>query len=855
MAALKTIHWVSASHWDREWHKTFEGFRCQLVEMVDRAIECVEKVPGYGWFLLDGQSIILRDYLEARPEMRETIERLLRSEKMFAGPFYVLQDEMVEDGELFVRNLQKGIALAKLHGSRRFVGYSPDSFGHCAQLPQILKLAGVDSVVFSRAFVGKQQNNLWKAPDGSEVFFVWMPLGNGGGSHKDCLDNGRHIPEDRKEALALFEKSLEKLKPYFSNGTALVVDGGDHLWADPAAVRLAEDFNAKHLSGPRFQISSMPDAVKELANSGSPDRVEGEIRMSGRDINGWLLPGTCSTRMPLKYGLSVLTRRLLALEKLYTLLPYSPTTQRAFDRAWDGLLQNIAHDSICGCHIDAVYIENLSRLNSVQSILAHLHEKGLRSFQKCQATTGRECKALFYDPAPDASRFKPFVLECPYEVIADPERVGLESPFAEWILSDVERYYSNHSHLVTYRIRGLYRNTAGKHVFSAQIVSAKRRSHATKHAKIHKHSRYEIKFRDDGTLWMRDLERQRTLGPLMLFVDGGDAGDTYNYSPPLEDSMVVSSERTQKVRVHELRPGFLKAEVDVVFAVPRSLSGDRKSRSPETVDLKIHYEVFTDLESGTLWISGAFKNSACDHRLRVAFKSPLSEDYSFSGAPFHIEKRPVKSECNTDGYSEKPVTDYPFVDFVSYGGLTVLSRSNGEYQITERGIEIALCRSVGWLGRPDLLYRKGQAGPFYEAPMAQLCDAVLDFGFIVVPSSGDMGEEYRRRELLMDAMPQVVHSHDRSPVSCSFLIEARGAVVSALRKTSDGEMEVRLFNPRAQKSEVHLGSKEGAFKWVQVDLHGDEVKRGFQFEDEAEIVVELEAFQIANFLLLERIIP
>ncbi len=323
MKTLKTIHWVASSHWDREWHRPFEGFRVRLVDMVDRAVACVENAPGFPCFFLDGQSIILKDYLEIRPEMAPRLRRLLRQEKLFAGPFYVLQDEMVEDGELLVRNLQKGLALARAHGTRRFVGYTPDTFGHCAQLPQLLRLGGVRSVIFSRAFTGTQQENVWESPDGSKVFFVWLPLGYGGFSHRDCLNDGRHLPEDPKEALETFEKNFARLRPYVRCGAALVMDGGDHLFADPAAVRLASDFNAKHPGGPRFRISSLIEAVADIERRASPRKVCGEIRKPANGVAGWILPGTYSSRMPLKYGLSTSVRELLALEKLWTLRPHS----------------------------------------------------------------------------------------------------------------------------------------------------------------------------------------------------------------------------------------------------------------------------------------------------------------------------------------------------------------------------------------------------------------------------------------------------------------------------------------------------------------------------------------------------
>lgn len=789
---LKKIYWFSGTHWDREWHRTFEGFRCRLVDMIDRAVECVENVTGYGSFLLDGQSIILTDYLEARPERAELIGRLLREEKLFAGPFYVLQDEMVEDGELFVRNLQKGIALANEHGGRRFIGYSTDSFGHCAQLPQLLKLAGVDSMVFSRAFVGKQQDYVWTAPDGSEVLFIWLPLGNGGGSHQDLLDGGRHFPEDRKEALAAFERYLERLKPYVQHEAVLIADAADHISADAAAVRLMEDFNAKHPAGPHFQMISPPDAIRQMAQGVRPGRVRGEIRMSGPTVDGWLLPGTYSTRMPLKHGMSVLTRRLLGLEKLLTLLPWSTTTQSACERAWDQLLRNIPHDSICGCHIDEVYVENVARLNNARSIIDYLYEKALRGFSPVAERTASTPVARFYDPAPEAQVYKPFVMECPYPCIEDSGRVNLSAEGVDVALSAVERYPTHLGHLATYRIKGFYRNRTG-----ASVVDVAMRTDAVRSA---------------------PASNSPSLPPLS-FADGGDAGDSYNYSPPAEDQIIHSAGLPQRAVTRQLNDQLVQMQAEVLLAVPAGLSENRRSRTPEQVDLRIRYEVTWDRASGLTWISGSVYNLARDHRLRLVLPVPAGDTHSYSGAPFHIERRPVALDLDFDSYSERPLTDYPFVDYIRYGGLSVYSQSNGEYQITPRGIEITLCRCVGWIGRPDLAYRKAQAGPFYEIPMAQLLNTEIPFAYVVAPTLADPTADYLRKNLLGPTAIQCILADSSSGLRKRLPFRAHVAELTALRRLSEGQIELRLFNPYPETTTAQLELDQPYRKMEMTDLN------------------------------------
>ena len=79
---------VTHSHWDREWYRTFQDFRARLVDLVDRVIDLCAADPGYH-FLLDGQTIVLEDYLEVRPTRAEELKRLCSEGRIALGPWYV----------------------------------------------------------------------------------------------------------------------------------------------------------------------------------------------------------------------------------------------------------------------------------------------------------------------------------------------------------------------------------------------------------------------------------------------------------------------------------------------------------------------------------------------------------------------------------------------------------------------------------------------------------------------------------------------------------------------------------------------------------------------------------------------
>ena len=61
---MQTYHLVSHTHWDREWYLPYQNFRLKLVHLIDNLLDLLAKDPNYRYFMLDGQTIVLDDYLE-----------------------------------------------------------------------------------------------------------------------------------------------------------------------------------------------------------------------------------------------------------------------------------------------------------------------------------------------------------------------------------------------------------------------------------------------------------------------------------------------------------------------------------------------------------------------------------------------------------------------------------------------------------------------------------------------------------------------------------------------------------------------------------------------------------------------
>src|SRR5437588_5024929 len=99
---------VPHTHWDREWYAPFQTFRIRLVHLLDQLIPMLERDLSYARFLLDGQTAVIDDYLEVRPEAAPALHRLAAAGRLAIGPWMILMDEFMVSGETMVRDLQFG---------------------------------------------------------------------------------------------------------------------------------------------------------------------------------------------------------------------------------------------------------------------------------------------------------------------------------------------------------------------------------------------------------------------------------------------------------------------------------------------------------------------------------------------------------------------------------------------------------------------------------------------------------------------------------------------------------------------------------------------------------------------------
>src|SRR6478735_8072005 len=286
MSAPTVVAIVPHTHWDREWYSPFQTFRVRLVRLLDDLLPLLEQDLSYARFLLDGQTAVLDDYLEVRPEAADALRRLAASHRLSIGPWMILMDEYMVSGETIVRDLQMGIHRATEFGGPMEVGYLPDMFGHVAQMPQILRAAGLEHAVVWRGVPSEVAQGAfwWDAPDGSRVRAEYLY-----GSYS----NGRDLPDDAKQLIGRARQYEAEIGDARIPGSGLLLmNGTDHQMPQPWLGRIVSEANAVQ-DDYRFVVTSLPEYLADQPTAGLSTWT-GELR-SGARAN--VLMGVASNRV------------------------------------------------------------------------------------------------------------------------------------------------------------------------------------------------------------------------------------------------------------------------------------------------------------------------------------------------------------------------------------------------------------------------------------------------------------------------------------------------------------------------------------------------------------------------------
>jgi alpha-mannosidase len=858
---------VSHTHWDREWYQPFEAFRARLVRMMDSLIDLFESDPEFKHFAMDGQTVPLDDYLEIRPDRRETIEKLIRDGRLLAGPNYMLPDEFLIGGEAWVRNLMFGIRSARAYGKVMNVGYSPDAFGHIAHLPAILRGFGIGAVVIWRG-VGRDATTSefrWAAPDGSEILAIHLPFGYG---------YMAEVPEDEAALGKALTNMRASLEPFATTSYVLVPNGTDHLPAHSGLSGVIKTAN-KLMSDATVVHGTYEDFVggvlKELGQRGYERLpvITGELRESSRSN---VLAGVLSTRIWLKQRYAECENLLARYAEPLTAWAHIARRAKGGDaqrtasdkgllrQAWKLLLQNGPHDSVTGCSVDEVYDDVGLRFEKCEQIAEALIFDAHGTIAGLVAPTGVETAVVFnpeHGPRVDIATFRVPVRDgrLPTHVI---DEAGTQSPVqvvsrgghsarddrerveAAFVASDVPGFGYK-----SFRVE-----------YDGETVASEMDGNAIENEFL------RVTGEADGTLTLEDKRSGTTLRGLNRFEDGGEGGDEYTYNPPQKDEVIREPNESVRVSVTEAGPVRWTLEVAQTYSLPSKLTDNRKARSKVLVDCAIVSRVRLYPDVARVEIETTIDNKSEDHRLRALFPTGVVAERVQSEQHFGVVERAAGAPEYDETWYETPHSTQPQKTFtdVSDGlrGLMLANRGLPEYEAVVEAdgtttLALTLLRCVSWLSRADLRTRKGHAGPGMYTPGAQMIGR-WTYDYALIPHEGGwenaFSEAHRfARPMRSVRVPSGTGEWPREKALIS--IPSGDVALSTIKLAEDGDgVIVRVYNMANESTPATLTMREPFGSVYEVDMNEENERPAVQ--QGGAVRLGLSANQIVTLLFGEK---
>jgi mannosylglycerate hydrolase len=934
---MRTLHVISHTHWDREWYRPFQSFRLKLVHLVDGLLDLLEKDPQFKYFMLDGQTIVLEDYLAMRPEKEALLRKHIQKGRILIGPWHILPDMFLVGPEAHIRNLLQGDSTARKFGPKMMIGYIPDPFGHPGQVPQILRGFGIQTACLWRGLDEEPAEFWWQSPDGSRVLMAYL---------RDSYSNGASLPADN---LSTFSDTLsaaaDSLAAHSAVSDYLIMFGTDHM-EPPIQTSAAIAFANKSLPDTQVVHSTLPKFVSTLQADIKEQKLDlpivlGELRACRRMH---LLPGVLSTRIWIKQRNHASENLLIKWVEPFTTWQELVTgTQPAIlneksgilSQAWGLLMENHPHDSICGCSIDQVHNEMKVRFDQVDQIGEELTRQSLDTLSGSIQTLSDNGQSAIIIFNPNSGRCSDVVnaaIELPaglgeFDLVDDNgtslpyqtrglgsreiinilmDAKGLQSAFGsisdgraagmliqniqvrreasqvyiDAILADegepnlavwkasrlqIDAFFADPA-ITDYHVRA--RSTSASQIVltapdipglgyrtlwvrprpPVEIESVRLsplvklllplarlpllQKLANRKRKAKPPYRIENEFflaeaKPDGTLSLLDKRTELSFTGLNQFLDGGDCGDEYNYSPPTADRF--TSPRLKRVDLLQ-GPVQHSLEFELELKTPLTLAPGRKSRSKEQVILPITTIITLTNGIPRVDIRTTFTNNARDHRLRVHFPAPFQVDSASQDGHFEVVERKVGLPAFDDTWVEQPRPEVPqraFTD-ISDGksGLMVANRGLPEVEVLKNPqgnaeIALTLLRCVGWLSRDDFSTRKGHAGPASETPGAQM-PGTWTYDYSIIPHSGGWSAAFCQAYAFdspLRAIPTGLHAGILPPTGSVVEVTPDAFIVSAVKQAQNGRgWLVRGYNITGELINVSLKPWKHFRKVILVNL-------------------------------------
>lgn len=808
------------THWDREWYFTKAETQVLLRNHMFEVIEFLEKNEDIV-YILDGQSVMLDDFIEFAPMWKKRTKVLVERGALRVGPWYTQTDLLLVHGESIIRNLYYGMKKAIEYGDVMKVGYTPDTFGHSAQMPQIYSQFGIESTFFWRGYSelkGEKSDFLWKGIDGSVIFGVNLATGYQG---------AKYLESDKDELKVRMDKIMKVLDNYSAGNARLIMNGHDQMPIQKNIHSIMQNIREFYKED-KVSVGDFESYIDSLKNI-VLETVEGELNHSK---HARIHKTITSTRMDIKLLNTELEYKIYnVLEPLAILgkelnIDYP---HEIFEKCLKEMFGAHAHDSIGGCNSDLVNRDIKQRLIQIKEILDTQIELYMRLISLSSINENKNVVTLYnYLPhkrykekiemefITRTSDFKIFNGNQELEYILLNQEIvdaGLIDRQVAARLLDIKVFKSKVSFMID-EMDGLSVKYLGYEEGKNYLLR-----NEEVEENIIENEFYKI-FVKDNSLNLLIKSENRVIENVFYIETSGDAGDSYDYSPPHKDLIIDF----KNVKIDNYKVLKSKVESILKYSLVYKLPKNQISRDDKVLDKEVKFDVVISLgESEVVKVKIEHENGVEDTRFRAVLNTEITTDQVESDSHLCVVKKPVYFEnelsiWEKDKWAEKPVSIETFNSYVSLKSndkeATMYSYGLKEYEVVNKKIYITLFRTFSHLGKRELINRPGRpSGIEIETPDNKLYKEKFNFNLAFDFIKNKKNNSEKAREFLTPIEGYQLKEFNRFNINIpnvrkkieTYLnLELNGCVVSAIKesKNAEGLLFIRIFNPNEKEVEL-----------------------------------------------------
>ena len=712
------------------------------------------------------------------------------------------------------------------YGDVMKVGYAPDTFGHSAQIPQIYKQFGIESTFFWRGFSelkADKSDFLWKGIDGSVIFGINLATGYQG---------AKYLESDKDELKSRMDKIMRVLDKYSAGESRLIMNGHDQMPIQKDIHAIMDNIREFYPEA-EVSISDFESYVDSLKNL-NLEVVEGDLNHSK---HARIHKTITSTRMDIKLLNTELEYKIYNILEPLALLGKKLNIDyphEIFEKCLKEMFGTHAHDSIGGCNSDLVNKDIKQRLIQVKEVVDTQIELYMRLISLSSSEKKGNNVITLYNYLPyerknatvevefvtRTSDFKIFdgEKEVDYLVLSQNiEDAGLIDRQVAARLLDIKVFRTKAVFNVE-SIQGL----SVKYLTFEEGTSYELITNVAEDNSI-ENDFYKVTV-ENNAIKLLVKSTGEIVEDVFSIETSGDAGDSYDYSPPHKD-MVITSKDSKISKVESLKGN--NQEI-LKYRVTYNLPQDQASRDLNKLDKEIYFDVTLTLSNDDMIkINLEHTNSLKDTRFRAVLNTNIKTDTVECDSHLSVINNPVYFEkelsiWEEDKWAEKPVSIETFNSYVALEETdkraTIFSYGLKEYEVVNKQIFITLFRSFSHLGKRELINRPGRpSGIEIETPDNQLLGEKFVFNLAISFVKTDKNDSIKAKEFLTPIAGYQLKEFNRfninvpkvkTIIESELNLDLNGCVVSTLKEAPEtGEIFVRLFNPTNNEIQLNF-SKE-----------------------------------------------